>query len=270
MKPATKLRLRSSASIAASAAALAGLALAGKWIGGQAALAQLAAPAPQKPRYVQFMTAVSNATVENSDVRGSVSFEAVRGDGSQVYGHYNPRLDGKTYLARRIVVPSTGLNVVVMDDIRAVTSTYLPVGHPDRTGKLRPDPVKDCASSPWKFKGRDNQNGTPVVVQELHDKEVRVTRWLAPSLDCAELKSFLERFDPATGATISKSERTATSVALGEPPASLFEIPQWDERSPLSAEEEYFRKFKGGLVEPGLAARMEAQEKRYRERQRPN
>lgn len=272
MKLATMLRSQPSASIAVSAVAFAGLFFAGKWIGGQPALAQSAAPIPQKPRYVQFVTTVSNASVQRPDVRSYASFEAVRGDGARVYGHYNPRFDGKTYLARRIVVPSTGLNVVVMDDVRAVTTTYLPAGHPDRTGSLQPDPSRDCAgpSPSWKFKGRDVHNGIPVVLHELHDKQGRVMQWLAPSLDCAALRSFSELFDPATGGTTSKSERTATSVALGEPPASLFEVPRWQERSPLSAEEDYSRMFQRGVVDPGLSARMEAQENRYKQRQRPN
>ncbi|MFN7924012.1 MAG: hypothetical protein U0Q16_28175 [Bryobacteraceae bacterium] len=260
-------------SIAFGIAALAGVALlgfGGKWAGGQIALAQLSTPLPSTPRLIQFVTSVSNTSASQSDVRTYSSFEAVRSDSAHVYGRYVPRLDGRSYLFRKIVFPNSGMDVAVMDDIKSVSTMYLPPAHPERTGRLRPDPSKDCASSPaWRFEGRETYLNTPVAVFQAKDKSGSVLQWRAPSLDCAEVKSVHEITDPATGVMKSRSERAAISIQLGEPPAELFDVPKWQERGPISAEEEYFRKFKDGVVEPALSTKLEMLEKRYQERRRP-
>jgi hypothetical protein len=265
--------------------ALGGIAAVSKWAGGRVAFGQAMARPPAMSRLANFeesFTGDPSNTPALSPIKG---FAAVRRDGAFVHGRYLVRPDGKTYLSRRIVHPDSGLNIVVMDDIRATTTTYLPENHPDRLGTLRPDPQADCTIRRAKYNGqavptgaylgRDTCLGYDVVVVSTKSEMrpgvgMKVTRWFAPALDCQELRSLWEWTDDTTGRVTSSTDHKVTSVVLGEPPSALFDVPpQWVERGPTISEEEYLRLFKNGETNPNLYMHFARREKIYEERQRP-
>src|SRR3989442_1046750 len=103
-----------------------------RWVGKRTALAQIRSYGPRIARYIRFNesgTRSSGGNVIGSG--GNIGFDAVRSDGAAVQGRYFLRPDGKTYLARRILFPQSGRNVVVMEDIRSISTTTLPENHPE-------------------------------------------------------------------------------------------------------------------------------------------
>jgi hypothetical protein len=275
--------LKRYATYAAFVFALFGIVLAARWLGGRVAHGQEIALTKPISRFVTFestftVTSASDAP-SSPPIRG---FEGVRSDGAYVLGRYMPRPDNRTYLLRRILYPATGLNIVVMDDIRARTTTYLPAGHSDRTGSVLPDPTSNCLALRGRDHGRVLPTGTytgsellmgyPVVMVSLDKRPMRsgmnlkTTNWLAPSLDCQVLRSLWEVTDDA-GNLITSTDRRVTNVVMGEPSGVLFDVPPgWTERGPTSSEEEYLRIFKNGQVNPDLHMNFARQEKVYLER----
>jgi hypothetical protein len=91
---------------------------------------------------------------------------------------------------------------------------------------------------------------------------------MAPSLDCEVLKSEWDIFDPANGQVAKRTDIVATQVQLGEPLSSLFDVPDWPERSPIQSEEDYFRKYKNGVIDPKLYSAFERREQIYNSRRK--
>lgn len=265
----------------AAGATLVGVFAGFRWLGGRVAYAQFKASAPKTSRYIPFReVGTVGSDPQSPPTVDMLGFDATRGDGAYVHGRYMNRPDGKTYLSRRIVFPEDGRKVLVFEDVQSVTTSYLPETSPERYSGFRPDPAKGCLgyrwdtkdSKEWTAKEYTQFMGVAVVIVEItiadKDRKTTLTEWRAPSLDCYALRSVMEWKDPTTGAVTSRSDRRATSIHLGEPPQELFDIPNYTERSPISAEEEYFRKFKGGVIDKNLYWTHERQEKTYRDHQK--
>jgi hypothetical protein len=267
------IRLKSIMLVSAVVITLLGIALTFRFVGARAVLAQAKSSLPKARRYVAFRE-IGGPPADLGSVEAVLGFDVTRSDGATVHGRYQKRPDGQTYLQRRILFPDSGKEILVLDEVKSVSTTYLPDNHPRRFGLLTPDPEKQCMEGKSPAirtpKGILKEQGLyqqiPVFVVQDTIQNMTITEWRAPSLDCYALRSEMERWDTKTGQIAARFERIATVINTDEPNPGLFEIPDWQERSPIGTEEEYFRRFKGGVIDPNLYWTHAKQEKIYNER----
>lgn len=194
------------------------------------------------PTGIAYVLETEQRFVSDAGVPGPVMRRAIahRADGQRSMTFYYLRPDGKTYATRRILDPHTGKLTQVHYDIETKVTEYLPETHAERYGKVLAAPDAECLaplagsySSP-RIVGRSQIEGVPVLEIAYEDVTGQSVEWRAPSLNCDILKEdrrVVNQREEATG----RVTRVTTKLVIGEPAAEFFEIPEFQERSPLGS-----------------------------------
>lgn len=170
---------------------------------------------------------------------------AVRGDGaSATVTRKFDRVGNQVASDRDLRLPH-GVRVEVSDHLEAVTATRVPgMPAPPRSQSDIWKPETNCETAADGMNRRSKSEAgesilgfaTRKIVED--NPTMRLTRWFAPALGCAELKQLAE-FKAADGSITDISERRAVSARAGEPDSALFAWPS--DYTNLSPSERYLR-----------------------------
>ncbi len=166
---------------------------------------------------------------------------ALRSDGSRADIIREPR---KGWIMRRLSF-ADGKMQTVYDEVKSVSTSQLSAAENQNRWKASPEPSANCATPisgnrqphPSVVLGRDSRFGLPVVKIR---NESNLTLWMAPSLGCVALDYAVDwdSAHPGTNTSVLKLD----SVTLGEPNASLFDVPAtYAEMLPSQAEALHLR-----------------------------
>lgn len=166
--------------------------------------------------------------------------EAVRSDGSSAWYAWRPAPDGRLY--RMGVIYDVAKGRVVDIDGLTESSGTIRMTEGELAFQKRVD------HSCWSGMEHSSVAGEDVVkVHEVYDRSAQgsseSTDWKAPELDCFVLSSsFVLSMPP--GNAVGRTDDETLFVVLGEPQASLFEVPAgYKELSPAQAADEFARRF---------------------------
>lgn len=157
---------------------------------------------------------------------------AVRGDGAMatVVKKYD-RAGRVKELDRSLRLPD-GVHAEVSDHLKLVTATRAPgvSGPPRADSELRSSDLGCQANVGAPDQRSAGERGEPMLdfatLRFIEDNAtMRLTRWFAPELGCAELRQLAE-FKDAAGKVTDTSERRAVRAVAGQPAADLFSWPE--------------------------------------------
>lgn len=157
---------------------------------------------------------------------------ARRTDGSEVFKREVFQRSGgnKTLSAREIILKS-GHRADVDDHPQSVSTVKLPADDFVKQQALRRDPAADCKTlidlsaqiaEAEVAVGEETMHGIRVVRILRDTSHSPMTEWLAPTLNCAQLRRVAEFKTPGTNISGS-SELIVDTVLIGDPDPSLFE-----------------------------------------------
>jgi hypothetical protein len=147
---------------------------------------------------------------------------AVRADGSQAIAVATPE-DSYTHFGdRRLVLRPQQLSVYILDKLKLKSTETLPPTATDFS-HLPLDPTCANAAKGYKFLAKDSYLGFDAYIYSLtaadqSGQSMVTTLWLAPQLDCTDLQAYLQRGSRT-------SHNYVTSIKMGEPDPSLFDLP---------------------------------------------
>ncbi len=215
------------------------------WLLTRSVFAQTYAPVPVLVKYAE----------KKSDYKGERSSEstlAVRADGSQVEAKVIRSYDGETYTRRTIMDLIEGKKTVI-DPITESKTTYV---LSDLAVLSKRMPASGCTN----FTPDGSLHGYAVVRLSTptpvpHGSQ-RVDAWYAPKLGCVLLKQqFVKTRED--GSSVGTVVKEAVQITIGEPPAELFAIPNYQERPPSAVLEEARRKYSLPPVNPKMTAEID-------------
>ena len=180
--------------------------------------------------------------------------------------------DGKMYFKHRRLELSGGISADINDTLRSVTAyKAAEPGIEDKKRALQLwRPEDRCAISYDRLRKRaepvrtERLLGYEVFVFEKSDPSSRSSFWVAPALDCLELRQFVEYADDK-GEFTQTSDLRATEISLDPPPQQVFAIPAgYDHLTPsetLKRESE----FRGTPVSKDELQRLQKFDEQYRQ-----
>jgi hypothetical protein len=206
--------------------------------------------------------------------------EAFRGDGSSVSVRRAVMENGRLLEQRTVTDLSRGVEVFVDGLTESLSTAQIgdEKAHLLRFKHSRTD-CADPSESPGTSAPQTNQRSTilgydVILVQRNlpgpgKGQKSTIESWRAPALDCYPLRETYTWV--GSDGRGPKNVREVTSIIVGEPDASLFQIPSgWTERSPSQTFQEFRRRYpaQGSHVNPESPQVVEM-DKRYNDR-RPN
>jgi hypothetical protein len=216
-----------------------------------------------------------SVTVDSGRTLETHSFTAKRSDGSVVEGSYIRLPDGRLTQTRLVTLADQQKRVLVHDLTGSVSTQLLPesaiitlkASPKDPTCRSNPD-----RAGPSRVIGEGEMLGFKVVkvLEEDPISGSTFERWLAPDLDCTPLSSKAALKAPQDRTRVrAVAEKTAISVALGEPRSDLFAIPaQFQEVPPSVVVEKAAREENLPAVGDELREKLDRLDRVYHEAQR--
>jgi hypothetical protein len=149
-------------------------------------------------------------------------FVAIRSDGSTSLGSFDQR-----YGWRRITNRAAKVQITVADNLKLKTTydySYIPF---TSTHHVFP---ADCRPPEHSSLGVEMVNGHEAYHYQAinvlsRGERIQSDVWLAPDLNCYELKHTVQRYN-ASDVLDNVFEKDVTELTLGEPPSTLFAIPE--------------------------------------------
>ncbi len=167
---------------------------------------------------------------------------AKRSDGSSVKARSVPMPGARGPAEQRLVLDLSSAEEVFVDGLTESITTI----------PLSTDMVKHYSKQP-QCKGLADPAETILgyetvkVVKHYSGgpaETVRIESWLAPALDCFELKTVYSHGSADPSSFFAVNTREAIQVTLGEPEAGLFEKPTgYIERAPSARTREFYRRY---------------------------
>ena len=178
-------------------------------------------------RAITPMTIVERELVNNSlEADRSI---AIRRDGAVSIRSLKSGKHNTGTEARNLTMPNERKYVVIADAVGAVSTFYFDEAAAARARTVAVSPRCENLRDESTLTGQESLLGYQTYKFEMKPVQIngiekRETIWLAPILDCRPLRFEVWNIDPK-GSSIRSFLRTATSIVVGDPDASLFVIP---------------------------------------------
>lgn len=167
-------------------------------------------------------------------------YEAVRTDGSRVYGNLYRGTDGQlTFGPKRVTLADQAVHKIVGSGNAVSTA---PIDRTFAGNMSHVHTTSDCETPGFEILGYEKYLGLDVVKQQVESEEqgIKQTIWKAPAINCQIVRKETEE-----RGYIGVTE--AVSIAIGEPSPDLFSSPEDAEEVPPSelVFREALKSFKG-------------------------
>lgn len=218
--------------------------------------------------FTMILTETISNVPSKRTVTGRTIFKAVTLDGSRAEGDSRSPGQPGYYGVRSVQLPSELKEVTIDEVLKAKSTRLLSREQANRSGQ--PPSDLTCTKSnvvsgvSHSVEGESTILGLRTVRIRLAYDNVVQTHWLAPDLNCTAIR-FEEQLKDEKGTVTDRFERTASSIKLGQPEASLFTIPaHYKESSPWQLRQASAR-LQGRTVPQEPHAAMKIAEDRYYE-----
>lgn len=148
---------------------------------------------------------------------------AVRGDGARTNRPLTTGRNNTFFEARNVLLPSVRKYIVFLDAIKAKSTLYVGAAAVEDARHVKVYPkCEDPTEKEMRFIREDRLLNFTVYEYDRESADFRpgvkqqLKQWLAPDLDCRALKTIDQAID-GTGKILNIFERTALSIAIGEP-----------------------------------------------------
>jgi hypothetical protein len=158
---------------------------------------------------------------------------ARRSDGSTASVQWNKFPGSDRFLAhKRVDLVPERRTVIVAEQVKAKSTIYW-----SPNGDALANALVPVVTGDFTVVANESLLGYEVVKSLRDERMMRITRWHAPALGNFVLRELWER-KAEDGRIVAISEKLATSVQLGEPEPSLFEVAlELSEMAPSAADE---------------------------------
>jgi hypothetical protein len=185
------------------------------------ALRQYSLTRSQHPPFTVQMMELNRIVDSGAVIHTRQYLYAVRGDGSRVYANVVHSEDGSVRILGRNVKLATEGRTMIVDEGARLVSTFVNKGRFPFSGHVSNG---QCVIPQGYSQIAEKEVlGYRVIGVRKEDSVAISVKWLATSLDCFILESRTEyKNDDSTTRLIV--EKRPTSVTIGEPQATLFEV----------------------------------------------
>ncbi|MEO7145268.1 MAG: hypothetical protein ABI165_17370 [Bryobacteraceae bacterium] len=185
------------------------------------------------------------------------TYYSQRADGSKVTSRLMLFPDQKYYSQKTVYDVASGTKVVLEGGTSSKTTYHLSKA---TIANLTKAPTT-CSQDPSPETGTILGHTVVRIVSEIPSSNRRIFEaWRAPDFGCTVLRQVVSGFD-TTGKLIELVRKEAVSIAVGDPDATLFQAPDWTERSPSEVTAELDKKYHQRPISPDVLA---AQDRAYR------